>query len=198
MDHETRLVRAMARRDRAAWAEMYDLLVGDVFGVVYHLVGRDRAIAEEINQEVWLLAIENFGRFDPVRGRFRHWILGIARHRALRHHRRMSGLDLIAVDAIDESLHGLPPPDVIENLERADVVRAALLCLTEDRRRVILDKYAEGLSVTEIARKSGRSDKAIESLLSRAREQLRNLLRPYFSNPTGGDCHESTDARTLG
>ena len=87
MDDELRLVRAMARRDRSAWNVMYDRHVRDVFGLVYHLVGGDRHVAEDVNQEVWLLAIEQFDRFDPGRGRFRDWLLGIARHRTLRHHR---------------------------------------------------------------------------------------------------------------
>src|SRR5262249_60147448 len=84
MDDELRLVRAMARRDRSAWKVMYERHVRDVFGLVYHLVGGDRHVAEDVNQEVWLLAIEQFDRFDPGRGRFRDWLLGIARHRALR------------------------------------------------------------------------------------------------------------------
>ena len=87
------------------------------------------------------------------------------------------------------------PPESLEGVERADVVRAALLCLPDDRRRVLLDKYAEGLSVADIASRTGRSAKAVESLLSRAREQLRALLQPYFSHPTGGDPHDPSDAR---
>ena len=79
----------------------------------------------------------------------------------------------------------LPPPELLEGVERADMVRAALLCLNDDWRAALLDKYAEGLSVAEIAARTGRTAKAVESVLSRAREQLRALLRPYFSNPTG-------------
>src|SRR5205823_4190533 len=91
MDNEPRLVRALARRDRTLWAAMYDRHVGAVFGLVYHLVGGDRHVAEDVNQEVWLLAIEQIDRFDPGRGEFRDWLLGIARHRALRRRRDHMG-----------------------------------------------------------------------------------------------------------
>ena len=193
MDDEPRLVRAMARRDGSAWNVMYERHVRDVFGLVYHLVGGDRHVAEDVNQEVWLLAIERFDRFDPGRGEFRDWLLGIARHRALRHHRWAPGQ---AVQGRPDGLSdGLPPPELLEGRERADVVRAALLCLHDGSRKVLLTKYAEGLSVAEIAAQTGRSAKAVESLLSRARSQLRALLRPYFSHPTGGQRREPTDAR---
>ena len=193
MDDELRLVRAMARRDRSAWNAMYERHVRDVFGLVYHLVGGDRHVAEDVNQEVWLLALERFDRFDPDRGGFRDWLLGIARHRALRRHRRA------AIRAIEGRPEGesdsLPPPELLEGVERAGVVRAAMLCLHQESRRVLLDKYAEGLSVAEIAARSGRSAKGVESLLSRARGQLRALLRPYFSHSPGGQRREPTDAR---
>src|SRR5262245_37591610 len=193
MDDELRLVRAMARRERSAWDAMYERHVGDVFGFVYHLVGGDRHVAEDINQEVWLLAIERFDRFDPGRGGFRDWLLGIARHRALRHHRCATGQ---AVEGrLDGPADGVAPPELLEGMERAGVVRAALLCLHDGSRRVLLAKYAEGRSVAEIAAQTGRSAKAVESLLSRARSQLRALLRPYFSPLTGGQRREPTDAR---
>jgi RNA polymerase sigma-70 factor (ECF subfamily) len=193
MDDELCLVRAMARRDRSAWAVTYERHVGDVFGLVYHLLGGDRGAAEDICQEVWLVAIESFDRFDPDRGRLRDWLLGIARYRALRHRRRVSGLnpDDHAVGLSEE----LPPPDLLEMVERADVVRGALLCLENDRRRVLLDKYVDGCSIAEIAAQTGRSAKAVESLLSRARAQLRGLLRPYFSTPIEGERHEPSDTK---
>ena len=194
MDDELGLVRAMARRDRSAWDAMYDRHVGDVFAVIHHLVGGDRQTAEDLNQEVWLLAIEQFDRFDDNRGDFRDWLLGIARHRVFRHYRRAK---VQTVEGRPDRLSDdLPPPELLEGRERAEVVRAALVCLHDGSRNMLLAKYVEGLSVAEIAAQSGRSAKAVESLLSRARRQLRILLEPYFSHSTGGQRHAATDART--
>jgi RNA polymerase sigma-70 factor, ECF subfamily len=192
MDDESRLIRAMAKGDRSAWARMYDRHVRDVFAVVYHVLGGDRGLAEDVNQEVWLLAIEQFDRFDPARGKFRDWILGIGRHRALRRHRRAAGAG--ADEYFDAPAGSRSPSDHLEEIERADLVRVALLRLTEDHRRVLLDKYVAGSSVAEIASQIGRSAKAVESLLSRARSELRNLLEPYFSTEVGGERHEPNDA----
>jgi len=178
MDDESQLIRAMARRDRSAWATMYDHHVGDVFGFVYHLLGGDRAAAEDVNQEAWLIAIEQFHRFDPGRGKFRDWLLGIARHLALRHHH--PALSRVNNKPLDAQGDLLPPSETLEEGERADIVRAALLCLHENYRQVLLDKYVAGLSVADIAGRSGRSAKAVESLLSRARARLRDLLGHYF------------------
>jgi RNA polymerase sigma-70 factor (ECF subfamily) len=184
MDDENHLLRGMARRDPVAWDAMYRRHVGDVYGVVYHLVGGDRHLAEDVNQEVWLLALDRFDRFDPGRGGFRDWLLGIARHRALRRHR--SARDLTAVGQPEGVSQTATPPEWLEGVERADAVRAALLCLPRDSRQVLLAKYAEGLSVAAIAARGGRSPKGVESLLSRARARLRALLTPYFEHPEGG------------
>jgi RNA polymerase sigma-70 factor, ECF subfamily len=197
MQDERRLQRALARRERASWSAIYDRHVGEVFGIIYHLVGGDRLLAEDISQEVWLAALEGFDHFDASRGRFRDWLMGIARHRVSHHFRGLSRMprEAVADGDIQPQDAALPPPEQLENIERGDVIRAALLQLNQDYRDVLLKKYVDGISVVEIAGLTGRSAKAVESLLSRARGQLRALLLPYFSPPTGGQRRESTDAR---
>lgn len=92
------------------------------------------------------------------------------------------------LDSAAESDDGaVLPGDIVEQLERASVVRASLLLIPPDRRQMLTDKYVEGLSVEQIAAKTGKSIKSVESLLSRAREQFRSLLGWYFSNPKRGE-----------
>jgi RNA polymerase sigma-70 factor, ECF subfamily len=197
MNDERRLLRALAKRDRTAWATIYDRHVRDVFGFVYHLVGGDQSLAEDLHQEVWLAALEGIDRYDRQAGRFRDWLMGIARHRVSRHFRGASstGSGSIFDWGVVLGTSGLPPPEQLESIERADVIRAAMLRLNPDHRDVLLKKYIEGASVLEIARGRGRSPKAIESLLTRAREQLRELLRPYFSHTNQGIRYEPADPK---
>ena len=56
-----------------------------------------------------------------------------------------------------------------------------MLLLPDDRREVLTWKYVEGLPVDTIAARMGKTAKAVESLLSRARQQMRDLLRGYMT-----------------
>jgi RNA polymerase sigma-70 factor (ECF subfamily) len=114
------------------------------------------------------------------------WLLGIARRRvALYYRRRAAGSTrssgVLSGEEPDDGAHSVLPEDVLEQLERASVVRAAMLAVPEDRRKALQWKYGEGLSVEVIAARLGKTAKAVESLLSRAREQLRDLLRGYVT-----------------
>jgi RNA polymerase sigma-70 factor (ECF subfamily) len=197
MDDEHRLLSGLARRDRAACSALYDRHVREVFGFIYHLVGGNRHLAEELHQEVWLAALEGFDQFDARRGRFRDWLLGIARHRVSHHYRDTfsRSLEAVAERAIQVHVAPLPPMEQLERLERAAVIRAALLRLNPDHRDVLFKKYVDGISVLEIAERTGRSAKAVESLLTRARERLRELLHPYFAHMIQGDRHEPADLK---
>ena len=124
--------------------------------------------------------------------------MGIARHRVSRHFRGTSpaGSGSIFDWGVVLGTSGLPPPDQLESLEaRRRDPRGDFLRLNPVHREVLLKKYVEDSSVREIARCSGRSVKAVESLLSRAREQLRDLLRPYFSQSNQGIRYEPADRK---
>ena len=177
----------LQKRDAAAWDEFYEEHVRELYGFVFRLVRGDPQTAADVFQDIWLDAIGHIGQFDPIRGELRSWLFGIARRRVALHWRqRLTHGDTaaatgaeIAVEALDGAVL---PDDVIEHLEQAAVVQASLLALPPERRRVLIDKYVEQLSVSQIAARTGKSPKAVESLLSRAREQFRALLRWYFSD----------------
>lgn len=181
-------------RDAAAWGEFYEEHVRELYGFVFRLVRGDPQTAADVFQDTWLDAISHIGQFDPKCGELRSWLFGVARRRVALYWRQQSqrsgagGSDRaeIPVEVLDGAL---VPDDVIERLERAAVVQASLLALPPERRQVLVEKYVEELSVAQIAAKTGKSLKAVESLLSRAREQFRSLLHWYFTDST---CRNDT------
>ncbi|HEX4145596.1 MAG TPA: RNA polymerase sigma factor [Pirellulales bacterium] len=183
-DADRSLVHELKMRQRAAWARTYDSHAGDVFNFIAHLLRGDRAAAEEIHQNTWLAALAGIDGLDVERGELRTWIFGIARRQVALHFRRLGQSRLEAIG--DDAAVSLPddnallPLDVIGTIERGDAVRAALAELEADARGVLLGKYVDGLSVNQLADEFCRSPKAIESLLSRARTRMRQLLAWYF------------------
>ena len=184
-DDQSSLITALKQRDRSTWSAAVDRHLGEVYGFVFHLVGGDRMVAEDLNQETWLEAMDAIDQCDATRGSFRNWLFGIARKRVALYYRRraLAGNPAPFNDQFEESDElgdtSVLPEDVMEQVERQSFVRAAIMVLPDDRRQVLLGKYVEGLSVDVIAVRIGKTAKAVESLLSRAREQMRALLRGY-------------------
>ncbi len=185
-DDQSSLITALKQRDRSAWSAAVDRHLHEVYGFVFHLVGGDRAVAEDLNQETWLEALDGIDQCNAAQGSFRNWLFGIARRRVALYYRRraLAGNATSFSGQFEESAElgeiSVLPKDVLEQVEQRAVVRAAVLVLPDDRREVLLWKYVEGLSVETIAIRMGRTAKAVESLLSRAREQVRGLLRGYM------------------
>ena len=185
-DDQSSLITALKQHDRSAWSVVVDRHLHEVYGFVFHLVGGDRAVAEDLNQETWLEALDGIDQCDATRGSFRNWLFGIARRRVALYYRRraLAGSATSFSGQFEESAEwgeiSVLPKDVLEQVEQRAVVRAAVLVLPDDRRKTLIWKYVEGLSVETIAIRLGRTAKAVESLLSRAREQVRGLLRGYM------------------
>lgn len=186
-DEQTSLIAVLKERQSSAWGAAIERHLHELYGFVFHLVGGNRALAEDLNQETWLEAIDGIAQCDPARGTFRNWLFGIARKRVALYYRRrmLAGNRTPQSDAAEQAadLEGdsILPEDVLEQVERTSVVRAAMLVLSEDHRKALIWKYVEGLSVDAIAERMGRTAKAAESLLSRARQEMRALLRGYMT-----------------
>jgi RNA polymerase sigma factor (sigma-70 family) len=186
-DSDRSVTQALRQRNRSAWGDVYEDYAPDLFTFLVYLVHGDRTLADELHQETWLAALGGIDGFDSARGELRSWLFGIAKRQVALHFRRAGRLagvqpemDTNAAEATgDESL---APIEILKLVERSNAVRAALAELGADARSVLLGKYVDGRSVNELAERLGRSPKAIESALSRARTRMRALLGWYFEN----------------
>ncbi|WP_174522568.1 ECF RNA polymerase sigma factor SigK [Microbacterium resistens] len=151
-DAVAELLVRIAADDRDAFAELYDLLSGRVFGLILRVVV-NRAQSEEVLQEVFLEIWQSAARFAPNRGQGRSWILTIAHRRAVdRVRSSQAGSDRDVRAGIRDL--GVPYDSVAEQAElgiEGRRVAAALGELPEPQRDALVLAYYGGYSQSEIA-----------------------------------------------
>jgi RNA polymerase sigma-70 factor (ECF subfamily) len=175
------LIASLRRGETGAWAELCDRYGGALYRYAFHLAGGEASWAEDIRQETLLAAadaVRSFRGEAPLFG----WLCAIARRKAadeLRRRGRMADPlpDGDEPPGVWERMEYEPlPEDVLQHSElRAGIVRA-LWNLPAEYREALTARYAEGTDVAALARRIGRSYKATESMLSRARAALRDQL----------------------
>lgn len=179
---ERTLRTAVLAGDETAWRTLYDESCDGLYAFVRLRLRGDGAAADEIVQECWMVAVRSVARFDPDRSSFQTWLLGIARNLLRNHHRKQSRLreNETTTPRMDD-LAASPPP-----APRSDALRQrvalALSSVSARYRAVLRAKYGERRSVAAIATDLGRSPKAVESLLARARQAFRDAFQQSDPN----------------
>jgi RNA polymerase sigma-70 factor, ECF subfamily len=174
-DDEMALVRAIVRGDTDAFDTFYERYVDRLYQMIHYHLGSVQADAEDILQETMIAAMNALPRFRGE-ARLFTWLCAIAQHKITDHRRRGgSSGERIAV-SLDDTRSVADSYGDTQGMELRLLVREALAGLPDAHRQVLLLKYVQGLSVDEIAVITGRSFKSVESLLSRARDGLREAL----------------------
>jgi RNA polymerase sigma-70 factor, ECF subfamily len=166
------LARAVLRRDRKASAEFVQLLSEPVYRyVLFRLQPRVDAV-DDLVQEVLLTAWKSLARYSGE-APLKSWILGIARHKVQDHYR--SVLRTVQFGEEAEDWVGAEPPAeiVIEAQQSQEQIGLVLGRLPEDYRTVLLWRYWEKRPAEDIAAELGRTTKAVERLLARARAKFK-------------------------
>jgi RNA polymerase sigma-70 factor (ECF subfamily) len=181
------LVHALGEPNGGAAEEIYRRYSAHLFRFIYRRIGEQTEDAEEITLDTFLSAI-NLAKTFAGRSSVFVWLCGIAKLRIIDFHRRQSSAKRIArnaqmaLDWLDEAM--LPAHDggqgklseLLDRIVASQLVDAALSRLTEDEREALLLRYVEELSVREISLLMKRTERGVESLLTRARAKPRKYL----------------------
>ncbi len=189
IDPDVRLMLQVRDDNAAAFEELVLRYQNRLISVLEHLAP-SRGQAEDLAQEVFLRVFRARKQYEPG-ARFSTWLFTIANNVASNAIRTVARRKEVSLDdgAFDDprplenmavAQSGLMPARQLDKQERAMLVRAAIESLGERQRMALLLSKFEGLSYAEIAEIMEMTPKAVKSLLSRARSNLRAVLEPYF------------------
>ena len=175
------LVVAIGRWDQAALAEAYRRHGGAVFALARRMCG-DRAVAEEVTQEIFLRLWDQPQRFDPERGALRSFLMAQAHGRAVDQLRSETARRAREQRQVRESVAtaGYDLDREANDMINSDQVREALGKLPEDEREAIVLAYFGGHTYREVA---ARLDRPEGTVKSRIRSGLRRLRQEMADAP---------------
>jgi RNA polymerase sigma-70 factor (ECF subfamily) len=188
-DPDIRLMLRVRDDDPVAFGELVELYQHRLVTVMQHLVG-NKEEAEDLAQEVFLRVYRVRKKYRP-RAKFSTWLFTIANNLALNALRSRQRRPVVPLNVHDSGPLGPRPAEQLvrdragqpgermQHQELAAVIQRALEGLNERQRvAVILNKF-EDMNYAEIAEVMNLTTKAVKSLLSRARENLRQTLKEY-------------------
>jgi RNA polymerase sigma-70 factor (ECF subfamily) len=189
-DPDIRLMLRVRADEPGAFAELVARFQNRLVAVMHHVVGNAEE-AEDLAQEVFLRVYRARAKYRP-RSKFSTWLFTIANNLALNSLRARLRRPAVSLKTQDSGPLGPRPAEQlvrdprsgpvqrIQREELAAIIARALEDLNERQRvAVVLNKF-EDMNYAEIAEVMNLSVKAVKSLLSRARMNLRAALSGYI------------------
>jgi len=183
---------AARRGDREAIGRFYDGHVEGLFAFVFYRVGRDHALAEDVVQETFAIAMSRETEYDAARGSVGSWLTVLSRNVIrdhLRAHKRSDELQATweRIDAtLAQTFAAMAetplPGEVLERAETRDLVHMAVANLPDQYKTALTRKYVDGESLETLAGELGISVDATKSLLARARRAFRDTFATLSAN----------------
>lgn len=171
-----KLLQDVAVQDVAAFRTLYDKTSRIVMGIALR-VCRDRQMAEDVLQEVYLQIWRRADVFDPTRASSLGWITVIARNRAVDHVRRVGRPGNAGRSPEEYEVENLP--SLAGGVELGGALRDLTNCLqglSADHREAILRAYYHGWSREEIANHFDIPQNTIKTWLRRGLIALRQCM----------------------
>jgi RNA polymerase sigma-70 factor (ECF subfamily) len=204
VDPDVRLMLEVREDNAAAFEQLVIRYQDRLINVLEHLV-HSREWAEDLTQEVFLRVFRARKTYEPG-AKFSTWLFTIANNVAsnsVRNRSRRKEVAVSSMGASDSSAlplselaiakSALMPARRLDKLEMAEVVSMAMESLGERQRMALLLCKFENMSYQDIADTMDLSVKAVKSLLSRARVNLKTILEPYMDSgvrPSGSAADE--------
>lgn len=177
------LIERVVAHDHAALGELYDRYVRPVYALALKIM-HSRERAEEVVQEVFAKIWRKPASYNPERGAFINWVLGVTHNQAIDHLQKERNYDnSIPLDlAVGDEDEGRVAPQIVDEAAdpsdaawlsvQAGIVKQALVELPTAQRQVIELAYFTGLTQVEIA---ARLNEPLGTVKTRTRLAMQKL-----------------------
>ncbi|WP_256805884.1 RNA polymerase sigma factor [Bradyrhizobium sp. Bra64] len=175
-DEDSELLDRLAAGDEAAFRALVERHIDRAYAIALRIVG-NAADAEDVVQDTMLKIWSHRGRWQHGRAKFSTWLYRVISNRCIDLRRKPRNEN---VETVPEVADGQPGAvEIIERNELNGMLELAMQRLPEQQRIAVILSYHESMSNGEIAQVMGTTVAAVESLLKRGRQQLRQLLRKH-------------------
>ena len=189
MNHEDKWIEDIAKGSEAALQNLYEKYASKVFSTIISYT-KNKEDAEEILQDVFVSIHNTAGKFR-FGSSVSTWVYRIAVNKSLdflrkKNSSKRSGLftSLYKRDSGEvaiESKDFIHPGVTLENAENAKILFRVIEDLPENQKTAFILTQIEGLPQNEVAQIMELSRKAVESLVQRAKANLRKSLEIHYS-----------------
>ena len=187
MTNETELIEQLKLGDETAFKTIVEQWKDMVYNTILGIV-QNETEAEDLAQDVFIKVFEKIGTFKGD-SKFSTWLYRIATTTALDHLRskkrkkRFGFLQSLGGESDEKDL--IPdfhhPGVRLDNKERAAVLFKAIESLPENQKTAYTLHKLEGLSYRDVSEVLNTTVSAVESLMSRANQNLRKELGEYYN-----------------
>jgi RNA polymerase sigma factor (sigma-70 family) len=184
------IIYQLKQGDAAVFKTVVDTWQNKVYNTSVSIV-QNEADAEDITQEVFITLFERIADFREE-AQLSSWIYRITITKSLDHEKRKKRIkrgglirQLFFIKQEDEPVNFVHPGVLLDNKERSVVLFKALKKLPEKQRVAFTLHKMEGLSYQEIATVMEISLYAVESLQTRAKNNLKEILMKYYQQNSG-------------
>jgi RNA polymerase sigma-70 factor (ECF subfamily) len=175
-DEDSELLDKLAAGDEAAFRMLVERHIDRAYAIALRIVG-NAADAEDVVQDTMLKIWSHRGRWQHGRAKFSTWLYRVISNRCIDLRRKPRNEN---VETVPEVADGQPGAvEIIERNELNGMLELAMQRLPEQQRIAVIFSYHENMSNGEIAQVMDTTVAAVESLLKRGRQQLRQLLRKH-------------------
>lgn len=173
-----------------ALAVLFDRYHRLVLSIALKII-RDPGEAEDVLQNVFFEIFRSAAQFDPAKGTTKMWLLQYAYHRSINRRQQLNARHFYQQKDIEDVKTLMPEttslPGRLSQNELRQFLRQGLAMLNRQQRQVLELASYEGLSMAEIAQKTGESVSNVRHYYYRGLKKLRSVIFGEAGKTAGND-----------